>query len=112
MNILTKFAAASAVALSLGQGIGFSGAAHATPVTCTAASQGSLELYLADKGCKFPDESEKKVYLDSADGVNVGSGNVGKQTGLPEVSFTSSSKIKLANGFANIKGTDDKVSKI
>jgi PEP-CTERM motif len=42
------------------------------------------------------------IFLDSASDVMTGTGNVGSQTGLPAVQFTSDSSLDFANGFATI----------
>jgi hypothetical protein len=55
---------------------------------------------LGSPSCTASDES--KVFLDSAKGVMTGTGNVGSQTGLPAVQFTSDSSLDFANGFATI----------
>lgn len=65
-----------------------------------------VSIFNLKDSCTFPAAIEEKVFLDKATNVNLGTGNVGSQTGLPEVQFTSSTKIDLANGFANIKATE------
>jgi hypothetical protein len=76
-------------------------AAHAVPQT-TATLCGPAD----GNGCAFPDDVA--VFLQAADGVTQGDGNIGSQTGLPLMHFVSlggtlNMFIDLANGFATIK---------
>jgi PEP-CTERM motif len=68
------------------------GSASATTV-CLGGDLGS-------PSCTASDES--MIFLDSAKDVMTGTGNVGSQTGLPAVQFTSDSSLDFANGFATI----------
>ncbi len=42
------------------------------------------------------------IFLNSATDVMTGTGNIGSQTGLPAVQFTSDSSLDFANGFSTI----------
>jgi PEP-CTERM motif len=55
---------------------------------------------LGSSSCTASNES--MIFLDSASDVMTGTGNVGSQTGLPAVQFTSDSSLDFANGFATI----------
>jgi hypothetical protein len=80
------------------------GALALAGVSITAGSASATTVCLGgDLGspsCTASDES--KIFLDSAKGVMTGSGNVGSQTGLPAVQFTSDTSLDFANGFATI----------
>jgi PEP-CTERM motif len=84
-KILSVFALAGGVAISAGN-------ASATTV-CLGGDLGS-------PSCTASDES--MIFLNEAKDVTTGTGNVGSQTGLPAVQFTSDSSLDFANGFATI----------
>jgi hypothetical protein len=80
------------------------GALALAGVSITASSASATTVCLGgDVGspsCTASDES--MIFLDSASGVMTGTGNIGSQTGLPAVQFTSDSSLDFANGFATI----------
>jgi hypothetical protein len=84
-KILIVFALAGGVAITAGN-------ASATTV-CLGGDLGS-------PSCTASDES--MIFLNEAKDVTTGTGNVGSQTGLPAVQFTSDSSLDFANGFATI----------
>ena len=69
---------------------GFMAPAHALTNIC----------WTPGESCSADDET--KIYLDKSTSV-IGSGNVGSQTGLPEVKFVSSTQSDYKNGFATVK---------
>jgi hypothetical protein len=76
------------------------GANHASASTvCLNATHGATN-YGPDASCATSGESE--VFLQSKTDTITGFGNIGSQTGLPLVEFTSTNALDLANGNATI----------
>jgi PEP-CTERM motif len=92
MKIKATTTSALAGALALAGVFALPGSASATTV-CLGGDLGV-------PSCTASNES--MIFLDAASDVMTGTGNIGSQTGLPAVQFTSDSSLDFANGFATI----------
>jgi hypothetical protein len=94
MTIRYSMAAFAALAC-----IGFGGNNASASTVCLNATHGATN-YGPDTSCATSTESE--VFLQSQTDTMSGFGNIGSQTGLPLVEFTSTNDLDLANGNATI----------
>jgi VCBS repeat-containing protein len=90
--------------LGIAASLALTGALALAGVSITAGSASATTVCLGgdlgSSSCTASNES--MIFLDSASDVMTGTGNVGSQTGLPAVQFTSDSSLDFANGFATI----------
>jgi hypothetical protein len=90
--------------LGIAASLALTGALAIGGVALTAGSASATTVCLGgdlgSSSCTASNES--MIFLDSASDVMTGTGNVGSQTGLPAVQFTSDSSLDFANGFATI----------
>jgi hypothetical protein len=90
--------------LGIAASLALTGALAIGGVALTAGSASATTVCLGgdlgSSSCTASNES--MIFLDAAKDVVTGTGNVGSQTGLPAVQFTSDSSLDFANGFATI----------
>jgi hypothetical protein len=79
--------------------VGLGGNNASASTVCLNATHGATN-YGPDTSCATSAESE--VFLQSQTNTMKGFGNIGSQTGLPLVEFTSTNALDLANGNATI----------
>jgi hypothetical protein len=83
--------------------IALAAAAFGPAIVGTTSASAATVCFGGDNG---PDtctpNGEAKVFLEGASDVMTGLGNVGSQTGMPLVQFTSTDSLDFANGFATI----------
>jgi hypothetical protein len=88
--------------LLAGTVLGFAGSPALADV-CLTIDGVTQTLSSGTQGTDCSPSGEEKIFLNKATNVMAGSGQVGSQTGLLTVNFSSMTALDFANGFATIK---------